>query len=510
MRFFIVLFVTLSSLAVTSAHPRGRHSRHHRRGRSRCKPSSSESEASPIANIAVETGAAEAEPSLPGLALWAPPQDDSAAAPTDQAEDAGSAGGGDSGRGGGGGWDGWGAGGWKGKGGWGGGGGGGGGDYGSPSAEPASSPEADQAAAPAYGSPQSDAGGGYGGWGGGGGGWAGGGCDSPECNGGNTAPSQEAQPPAMPPVETSAAEYPPAEYGPPGETGAGAIPTDVSNSPSATPPPPIYSTNYIDITQTVTLPGEAPATPPVEDSYAAQPTWPSAPVSSEYQAPPAEGPLTATYEAPPVDSQPVVAPTYTPPPYSSSSTSTAYSSADVYHSNGQQYGTSNWGSSWTNTWVSTPSTTAEAPLQTQPVGHDDHVRKFVDCHNEWRMQYGAPNVSWAGELADYANTHAQVCASMTHTNGPYGENLAAGTTGWMDILSAIGAWMDEAAEYNPNSPTYSHFTQVVWKETNSIGCAAIECPAGTGLSGQLYVMCEYHPRGNMIGAFAQNVGSKAS
>ncbi|WVQ96126.1 hypothetical protein IAU59_003228 [Kwoniella sp. CBS 9459] len=507
MRSTIVLLLAISLTAETLAHPHTIHSRrHHRRSRSRCKPSStSEPGTSPIANMAMEVGAnSENKTSLPGLALWTPQQDDSAAAPADQGAGGGGRGGG---------WGGWG-----GKGGWGGGeavggGEGGGGDYGGspsqPAAESAPPVMTDQAAVPAYGPSQGDGAGGSGsgGWGGGGGGWNPGGG-----SGGDYAAPQETS-------CSSCVEIPSSAYGPPGETGVGAMPTDVPYSaPTTSAPasPPVYSTNYIDVTETVTLPWESSVAPPAEESNAAQPTWASAPASSEYQTPPVEAPpasasyeapASPTYQAPPVETQ-AAAPTYAPPAYSSFSTSTAYSSADVYQSNGQQYSTSNWGSSWTNTWVSTASTTAEAPVQTQPIA-DDSAKQFVDCHNEWRMQYGAPNVSWAGELADYANTHASICASMTHTGGPYGENLAAGTTGWLTVLSAIQGWMDEASGYNPSAPTFSHFTQVVWKETNSIGCAAIECPDGTGLSGQLYVMCEYHPRGNMEGAYDQNVGGKA-
>ena len=34
-------------------------------------------------------------------------------------------------------------------------------------------------------------------------------------------------------------------------------------------------------------------------------------------------------------------------------------------------------------------------------------------------------------------------------------------------------------QYNPNNPTYSHFTQVVWKSTTQLGCAVATCPDGS-------------------------------
>lgn len=38
------------------------------------------------------------------------------------------------------------------------------------------------------------------------------------------------------------------------------------------------------------------------------------------------------------------------------------------------------------------------------------------------------------------------------------------------------------AQYNPNNPTYSHWTQVVWKSTTSVGCALQNCSDGTVLA----------------------------
>ena len=85
------------------------------------------------------------------------------------------------------------------------------------------------------------------------------------------------------------------------------------------------------------------------------------------------------------------------------------------------------------------------------------------------------------------------------------ENLAAGTGSGFGIREAIGLWADEVcgcrailvldlwtdvtlvfpASYNPNNPQASHFTQVVWKATNELGCASAVCngifPASFGV-----------------------------
>ncbi|OCF61903.1 hypothetical protein L486_01566 [Kwoniella mangroviensis CBS 10435] len=389
------------------------------------------------------------------------------------------------------------------------------------------------------GTPDSEAGSeGYGGWGGGGGGGGGkkGGWGGGSWRGGGWGgvQSQQQSQPSSAPVasdmgvdisagvdvsilkagggagyggydaQSTAPASQPYAYQPPESQPYSEAPVPSISSPSYVAPPattsyerpPIYSSNYIEVTEWYT---------------------PSTPGTSSYQAPALSGqtdegaiPTSQMYSPPPVAGIPTPILPNSPSAANtgySSSTAGGYSSNAVVTSGGRVVHTSSWKSSWTNSWSNAPSTTSQAPVATS-APQDDDQRKFVDCHNQWRNQYGAGNVSWGDELASYANTHASVCASMTHTNGPYGENLAAGTDGFMDIISSIGMWMDEASDYDASNPTYSHFTQVVWKETTTIGCAAINCGANTGMAGQIYIMCEYHPRGNVIGAFAQNVGKK--
>ena len=54
------------------------------------------------------------------------------------------------------------------------------------------------------------------------------------------------------------------------------------------------------------------------------------------------------------------------------------------------------------------------------------------------------------------------------------ENLAAGG-GDFTVTDAINLWTAEVKDYDPQHPTYSHFTQVVWKATTEVGCAVATC-----------------------------------
>jgi hypothetical protein len=53
------------------------------------------------------------------------------------------------------------------------------------------------------------------------------------------------------------------------------------------------------------------------------------------------------------------------------------------------------------------------------------------------------------------------------------------------------------------SEATGHFTQLVWKNTTSMGCARKECNKDDAPG--WYVACEYWPRGNVVGQFKDNV-----
>lgn len=131
------------------------------------------------------------------------------------------------------------------------------------------------------------------------------------------------------------------------------------------------------------------------------------------------------------------------------------------------------------------------------------AKDILDAHNKYRADHGVGPLSWDVSAYNYAANNADNydCSGvLTHTHGPFGENLAAGfSTG----ASAVKAWYDEGSSYNYNSAnTYDHFTQVVWKGSTKVGCAYKDC---TSTGWGKYVVCEYSPAGNVIGQNKANV-----
>ncbi|KAI8131863.1 hypothetical protein DUD61_004468 [Geotrichum candidum] len=152
---------------------------------------------------------------------------------------------------------------------------------------------------------------------------------------------------------------------------------------------------------------------------------------------------------------------------------------------------------------STPSATD--PISSDPLDANSQIAiDAVSNHNRLRALHGVPDVKWNRDLAKYAQDYlASAQCNFAHSGGPYGENLAIG---YPTTAASIQAWYDEIKDYdfskNEFSSSTGHFTQVVWKDSTEIGCAEVEC--GSGWGGP-YLVCEYSPRGNIIGYFKENV-----
>lgn len=118
-------------------------------------------------------------------------------------------------------------------------------------------------------------------------------------------------------------------------------------------------------------------------------------------------------------------------------------------------------------------------------------------HNKARAEVGVRPLVWSNKLARFAQNWADHLASsgeFQHSNGPYGENLAGGST----LEKALGSWLSEKQDYRPGDKgerwsKTGHYTQIVWGDTREFGCGKAQ--------GTDYVIwvCEYDPPGNMAG-----------
>lgn len=126
------------------------------------------------------------------------------------------------------------------------------------------------------------------------------------------------------------------------------------------------------------------------------------------------------------------------------------------------------------------------------------------AHNDVRSQYGLPPLEWDDALADkaeaWSNHLAQAGCDLVHSHDEYGENLYW-TSATATPSEVVGSWASESADYDLATHTCAagavcgHYTQIVWKNTQRVGCGAATCGGG---GGEIWT-CKYDPPGNYVG-----------
>ncbi|MFH1468453.1 MAG: CAP domain-containing protein [Pseudomonadota bacterium] len=127
-------------------------------------------------------------------------------------------------------------------------------------------------------------------------------------------------------------------------------------------------------------------------------------------------------------------------------------------------------------------------------------------HNHWRTGLSLPPLAWSAALEKVAQAWADGLASrgckMVHTqDNAYGENLAWSRIAHLDPAQVVDMWGSEVSDYDYASNSCAegkrcgHYTQVVWRGTERVGCAVAYCPA----TREEVWVCEYDPPGNWRG-----------
>jgi hypothetical protein len=142
--------------------------------------------------------------------------------------------------------------------------------------------------------------------------------------------------------------------------------------------------------------------------------------------------------------------------------------------------------------------------------YHNQIRAMVDTTG---VAGGAlPALTWDDSLAATAAAWVAKCTDAEHdglvdhnpdrsTGHPWyvGENIYA-SSGTATARDAVNGWADESADYHYDANTCDsgavcgHYTQVVWRTTENVGCAIGTCPR---LAYQSTIVCDYGPGGNV-------------
>lgn len=125
-------------------------------------------------------------------------------------------------------------------------------------------------------------------------------------------------------------------------------------------------------------------------------------------------------------------------------------------------------------------------------------------HNKERQLLKLPDLIWSNELAEYASEWALQLAEEDngiHHRSPlqYGENISWFSAAPDDYSEGVSLWNDEKKYYKYKAigndwAKTGHYTQVIWKNTQRVGCGC-----ALGASGALFFVCNYDPPGNYEG-----------
>jgi hypothetical protein len=131
--------------------------------------------------------------------------------------------------------------------------------------------------------------------------------------------------------------------------------------------------------------------------------------------------------------------------------------------------------------------------------------EILQVHNSARAVLGVAPLRWDDALA----ATALQCAKRLAASGQFrhcrtGENLWMGSTGSFSPTQMAELWAAERRDFQAGTfPNVSrsgnwqdvgHYTQMVWRTTTTLGCAA-----AAGADGLTRLVCHYAPPGNILG-----------
>ncbi|PSN32010.1 hypothetical protein C0J52_18086 [Blattella germanica] len=149
---------------------------------------------------------------------------------------------------------------------------------------------------------------------------------------------------------------------------------------------------------------------------------------------------------------------------------------------------------------------------TESGADENFTADFLKAHNEYRAKHGVNPLKLNQQISKYSEEWAKKLASLgrleQHKDRKYGENTfsIASTDPNFTINGRVPVdnWYKGVEHHifgsEPSSLTSGNFSQIVWKDSEEIGVGIAK-----NKKGQIFVVANYSPPGNIVGKFAENV-----
>lgn len=148
-----------------------------------------------------------------------------------------------------------------------------------------------------------------------------------------------------------------------------------------------------------------------------------------------------------------------------------------------------------------------APAEPASAPEPGRLAGITEAHNQIRARLDIAPLAWSPELARYAQSWADKLSrsgcALQHRprQGPdaqrYGENLFGASGQAATAEQVVAAWAAEVADYDARTGrcrgVCGHYTQVVWRDSQRLGCGVATCG-----DAEVWV-CNYDPPGNFLG-----------
>ena len=147
------------------------------------------------------------------------------------------------------------------------------------------------------------------------------------------------------------------------------------------------------------------------------------------------------------------------------------------------------------------------PAETRGDPEQGRLAGITAAHNRVREPLGLPPLLWSEELAAYAQSWVDKLerkgCPLKHRprTGPdaqrHGENIFSMTGQSASVNDVVDSWAAEVEQYDARTNrckgVCGHYTQIVWRASQRVGCAMAAC-------GDTEVwLCNYDPPGNFVG-----------